>query len=171
MDDYLHRSLTLQPGMASDLMSVVTNVGTFAMCAVILLVALRKDRKVLTVMLVGSILNRLVVSVLKSWFDRDRPPVVDHLVHASAAAMPSGHAANAAFVAVALFVFVPRWRWWAVGGAGIVGLSRVLLGVHWPTDVLVGWFVGGVVSGVCVLCASPDFRRFRPRRSPVVIGS
>ncbi|NDH47075.1 MAG: phosphatase PAP2 family protein [Acidimicrobiia bacterium] len=171
MDEWLHGALTLRPGVAADAMSAITHMGTFFVCALLLVLALRHHRSALPVMLLGLLANRMLVSFLKGWFDRDRPPVVEHLVHVSAQAMPSGHAANAAYVAVAFVAFHPRWRHAAIVGALIVGLSRVMLGVHWPTDVMVGWVVGGLVCVVCALCASPEFRRSRRPLSPVATGS
>jgi undecaprenyl-diphosphatase len=62
---------------------------------------------------------------------------------------PSGHAANSmiVYLALALLAFDdPRHRRWAVAGAlllsFLIGLSRPMLGVHWPSDVVAGWAFG-----------------------------
>jgi undecaprenyl-diphosphatase len=62
---------------------------------------------------------------------------------------PSGHSANAmiVYVGLALLAFDDaRWRRWAVGAALAlafgVGISRPMLGVHWPSDVVGGWAFG-----------------------------
>jgi undecaprenyl-diphosphatase len=93
----------------------------------------------------------------KSIVGRARPPASLRLVAESDASFPSGHAANstALFVAVGILVAAiilrrPAARVLAVVAsgvvAGLVGLSRLVLGVHWPTDVLAGWAVGVVVA-------------------------
>lgn len=83
---------------------------------------------------------------------RARPPVADWLLSASGYSFPSGHTANATAAAGLLAVLVavlagPGWRRRAgYAGAALfasaVGISRVYLGVHWPSDVLAGWALG-----------------------------
>jgi undecaprenyl-diphosphatase len=88
---------------------------------------------------------------LKLIFTRDRPPVAVPNFHAlitlpDSASLPSGHAAGAMAAAVALGAFAPRWRWPAVAVAALIGLSRVWLGVHFPSDVVLGAAIGAVVG-------------------------
>jgi membrane-associated phospholipid phosphatase len=89
--------------------------------------------------------------VLKLAFHGPRPYWYSVQVRAfsteSTFGMPSGHAQNAASVWGLLAVMVRR-RWvWAVALALIVtiGLSRIYLGVHFPSDVLVGWLIGAAL--------------------------
>ncbi|MBD0319902.1 MAG: phosphatase PAP2 family protein [Gemmatimonadetes bacterium] len=81
----------------------------------------------------------------KLFFQRARPdlwlsPAPEHTF-----SFPSGHAMGSMALAAALAVLAwpTRWRWWAIGIGGlftlVVGLSRVYLGVHYPSDVLAGW--------------------------------
>jgi undecaprenyl-diphosphatase len=98
-----------------------------------------------------------VAGVLKALVGRSRPPLALHLVTESDASFPSGHSTDSAalFVAagivIAAVVFrrpLARVLCVAVGfaAAGLVGLSRLVLGVHYPTDVLAGWALGTVVA-------------------------
>jgi len=101
------------------------------------------------------VVTALVVRALKELVDRHRPPPVTHLVDASGAAFPSGHAAQAVacFGAIVLVLGCAGASRRVVGVAAVigglavvgVGWSRVVLGVHWPSDVLGGWLVGGIV--------------------------
>jgi undecaprenyl-diphosphatase len=103
----------------------------------------------------------LISTVLKLSFDRTRPDLVPHAVEATSASFPSGHSMLAMVTYLTLGAVLaesqraPRIRiyllGWAVFLAFIVGLSRVYLGVHWPTDVLAGWCVG---SAWALLCGS-----------------
>lgn len=64
--------------------------------------------------------------------------------------MPSNHSAYAAIMSVFLAWHYPRLRWLVVVLAGIVGLGRVVVGAHYPSDVLVGWTVGWAMTWVAL---------------------
>ena len=101
----------------------------------------------LAVVMVGE---SLLVALIKSMVDRARPDI-DRLTGFSGASFPSGHASTAAatLAAVALLVGLGqnRRRQAIAGGvlAGVavcVAVSRVLLGVHWLTDIVAGLVLG-----------------------------
>lgn len=99
------------------------------------------------VMLVISPLTGATSSLLKEAFGRARPEIVPHLDLVTSLSYPSGHAANAMatlVLAVLLINPVRRSYWLAVAtlSAIIIGGSRIVLAVHWPSDVLGGWFWG-----------------------------
>ena len=85
----------------------------------------------------------LLVTILKATFDRPRPPLADPALDPvgsvpASASFPSGHAASAFAAAVAVGVLFPRLRRPLLALAATIALSRVYLGVHFATDVLVG---------------------------------
>ena len=101
---------------------------------------------------VASTGGMLLNSWLKEIFQRARPDVVPHLREVMSLSFPSGHAMTSAVVYLTLGAIlmrvVPRRTTKiycmavAILLAVLVGLSRVYLGVHYPTDVLAGWLVG-----------------------------
>ena len=93
----------------------------------------------------------VLANALKDVFDRPRPSLVDPNVHPlvhvpGTGAMPSGHAAGAFAAAVAVGLVHPRLRWPLIALAALIALSRVWLGVHYLSDVLVGAALGGAVA-------------------------
>jgi undecaprenyl-diphosphatase len=105
----------------------------------------------------------LLGNLLKGFYERARPEVVEHLVGTNSTSFPSGHAMNSAIVYLTLAVLIARSsenrsvRLYiicvAIALTLIIGFSRVYLGVHWPTDVVAGWTVGGVWAALCSLVA------------------
>ncbi|GGX77336.1 phosphatase PAP2 family protein [Streptomyces minutiscleroticus] len=122
--------------------------------------------------LLGSALQQ----VLKAAVGRERPVWPDPVDSAHFAAFPSGHAMTAA-LAGGLLVWIVRLhssvralraavRVLAVVSALGVGLTRVWLGVHWPTDVLGGWLLGGLMVALAVL----TYHRWGPSRPSAAQG-
>ena len=111
-------------------------------------------------------------STIKGLVERPRPHVVSQLTDVSSESFPSGHSAMSAAVYLTLggllaqtvsrrriklyFIFV------AMGLTILVGVSRVCLGVHYPTDVLAGWTTGLVWALLCWLAA-----RYLQRRGAI----
>lgn len=111
-----------------------------------------RGRRLLTVFLVASAIGGIVLAdVVKGWADRARPSTVGQIIVETTPSYPSGHATSSIAVwlalAIVFLVVLPKpSRWW-VGGAlavfaVLVGLSRIVAGVHWPSDVLGGWLLG-----------------------------
>lgn len=105
----------------------------------------------------------LLTTVLKLGFARPRPDLVDHLVTVQSMSFPSGHAMSSAVIYLtigALMANAERRRdvrgyIFAVAGflTLVIGVSRVFLGVHYPTDVLAGWTLGAAWALLCWLAA------------------
>lgn len=90
-----------------------------------------------------------------------RPDLVAQLDPITSPAFPSSHANNAAVVYILFIMLVPQARHpvWQLAAAMMIlltGISRIMLGVHWPTDVLGGWMLGTsfalMAGGVIAYC-------------------
>lgn len=107
--------------------------------------ALRSAALFLTISLSG----RAVINLQKAIIARPRPDAHLHLVGTRTDSFPSGHAACAIMVWMTLALLIPRearWRRPALAAAALAsilaGVSRPMLGVHYPADVVAGWCFG-----------------------------
>jgi undecaprenyl-diphosphatase len=124
------------------------------------LVITRKGHAALFIL--ASVISGTLLSQSMKWaFARPRPELVPHGAEVYTASFPSGHSMMSGVVYLTLGVLLARTQAVSVVKAYIlsiavlltiiVGLSRVYLGVHWPTDVLAGWALGGVWAVTCWL--------------------
>lgn len=95
----------------------------------------------------------LINLILKQIFAAPRPDLLPHLDIVHSYSFPSGHAAgNMMFFGALAMLIGRRWAYgWAAAMIVLIGVSRVWLGVHWPSDVTAGWIEG---LGWLVLCAA-----------------
>jgi undecaprenyl-diphosphatase len=148
VDVALHTAFGLaeQPALAT-LARIVTNIGgwqvltliTLAACAAL---AIQQRARAILPLLAIIYLGRIAVEAQKMLFARDRPDLLDRLVEVTSLSYPSGHAANSAITFLALALAFGGGRallLLALTSTFLIGLSRIALGVHWPSDVVGGW--------------------------------
>jgi undecaprenyl-diphosphatase len=115
-------------------------------------------------LVLAATLGGLVAStLLKAAFDRPRPTIVPHLSMAYTSSFPSGHSMLAATVYLTLGALLGRFveplrlkAYFLIVAlilTTVVGVSRVYMGVHYPTDVLAGWAAGLGWALMCWLVA------------------
>jgi undecaprenyl-diphosphatase len=136
-----------------------TGVLTAVTLAVVGFLSLTGKRHAAATVAVAVVSGLLLSQALKWGFARPRPDLVPHGQVVYTQSFPSGHAMLSAVVYLTLGALLartqPRRRvklyFLAVAAllTVVVGVSRVYLGVHWPTDVLAGWTVG---AGWALLC-------------------
>ena len=151
------RSVTGSGGVTIDLARGLTALGdnVTLWCLTLLVagyLAVARRRPDLLHLVAVTASGGLLTTGIKAIVDRARPNVVHRLVDTNSASFPSGHAMNSAFVYGTLALLaVGSSRSQTEGryiiGAALllivlIGCSRVLLGVHWPSDVLAGWAIG-----------------------------
>lgn len=155
----------------------ITALGGFTILILIILVVsglllLQRKKGAAGLVFFATALGIGLSQLLKNLFSRERPDMVPHLVTVSTASFPSGHAMLSAIVYLTLGVLLARFLTGrklkvyvltiAILLSLFIGLSRIYLGVHYPTDVLAGWSAGAAWALLCLLAA-----RFLERRGAV----
>ena len=133
----------------------ITNLGDTSVALAIILAfyAYKQDTGIR--LLILAIMGTLVIQGLKHLFGVDRPPVAldlnsFHLIGSTvkSPSFPSGHTATA-FIGAGILAAQYPLTWVkrvVLICAGLIGLSRIMMGVHWPFDVLVGATLGWVIG-------------------------
>lgn len=145
-----------------------TALGGAAVLAIVVLAVtgfllLRQQRRMAVFVLAAVISGVLLSALLKHWFARARPDLVSHGDVVYTASFPSGHSMMSAVVYLTLAALLARVQsrrriklYLLLVAASLtfaIGVSRVYLGVHWPTDVLAGWTAGATWALVCGVAA------------------
>ncbi|MEY4784732.1 MAG: hypothetical protein RIR41_2667 [Pseudomonadota bacterium] len=156
------------PAWLADMMADLTALGGIAVLTLLVVGVvfyLLSVGKRGTALLVGGAVGSgaILSALLKLGFDRPRPDLIAHLSHAYSSSFPSGHAMLSAVTYLTLGVLLARAHerrrtkiivmTYGVTLTVLIGLSRIYLGVHWPTDVMAGWALGAAWAAVWWLIA------------------
>lgn len=146
----------------------LTSLGSFSVLAIVVALAagtmLAVGRRTTALYLAFATLAGTIISqLLKAVFDRPRPDV-EAATHVFTASFPSGHSMLSAVVYLTIAIVIAeatdnrrlRILYLCAGPllSVIVGLSRVYIGVHYPTDVLAGWSLGAAWALLCWIGAA-----------------
>lgn len=158
----------LGPGWFEETARDITGLGGIGILILItlfvagfLVLQRKRHTAIYLVLAVGS--GMLVSTVLKIVFARPRPDLVPHATVVYTNSFPSGHSMMSAVTFLTIGALLAgtqpgfRLKAYLLGVAALltllVGLSRVYLGVHWPTDVLAGWTAGATWALLCWVVA------------------
>ncbi len=172
-----HPDMPIGPAWLQGAMRDITALGSASVltlitaAAAIYLFLIKRPATALFV--IASIASgQMLSSLLKAGVDRPRPELVSHLVQETSLSFPSGHAMISALTFLTLGALVSRVVHGrttktyvlslAVFMSLLVGVSRIYLGVHWPSDVLAGWCAGFAWAMLWWLAARLLQRRGEP---------
>ena len=162
------------PRWLEETMRDITGLGSvftvlFLTCAVSAYLALTRRRRIALFVIAAVGGGELLSTALKLVYQRPRPDLVPHGMEVFTASFPSGHATMSAIAYLTLATLVARVDRnrgvkALVLGLGValtvlIGISRIYLGVHWPSDVLAGWCVGAAWAALCWFVALQLQRR------------
>ena len=137
------------------IMLLVTNIATLyiGVPIVLALVYLSKNRKLLADFFVALLIGIVLTLLLKMVIARPRPEDIMNVgfwASATFSSFPSDHASTAFVMFGIMGHHLKKWKLWLYLLAVLIAISRVYLGVHYPTDVLAGAFLGILVSQLVI---------------------
>jgi undecaprenyl-diphosphatase len=150
-------SLPAFPGWVTDAMKDITSLGSATVIILFTIIVagylfLQKKYYWLWIVLIATFGGALMVAGLKEFIGRTRPTVVTHLLEENSLSFPSGHSMMSAIVYLTQATLLTRIeenrkvKIYIISVAllltFLIGLSRVYIGVHYPTDVVAGWVAG-----------------------------
>lgn len=157
------KTISVGPSWLNEMMRDVTALGStivmlMVTLAVIAFLRLTEKRRAALWVFAAVMGGAVISTALKYAFNRPRPDIMlDTAIYS--ASFPSGHAMMSAVVYLTLGALIARTQQdrllrvyiivFSVFLALIIGISRIYLGVHWPTDVLAGWALGAGWAMVC----------------------
>jgi membrane-associated phospholipid phosphatase len=152
-----------------DVLRVLTALGrpqTLVVVALVVAVLVAAGRRRAAALVVVATLGAWLVNIgMKDVIDRTRPAFDEALARSSGASFPSGHAMTSGGAAAAVAIVVRR-RWATIAGVAfvvVIAATRVLLGVHWLSDVVVGSLLGGAWALSCARVLLRGEEDLRPR--------
>lgn len=127
-------------------MKSVTSLGSTAFALLVTLAFLMASRKTGLILMINLTLSQIGIQALKRLVNRPRPYLTYNWVLSLKPpkckySFPSGHSCSALSIALTISYFIPGSAAVLIPIAATVGLSRIYLGCHYPTDVSVGFFV------------------------------
>jgi undecaprenyl-diphosphatase len=159
-------SIPIGPYWLLDFMRDVSALGSVSVAIVITVIAsgfliIKKGYKTLNILLSAVLGGGMFDLLLKEVFTRPRPRVVPHLVNVDSLSYPSGHSVMSAAIYLTLALILINldikrnikmfFLYSAIFLILIIGISRIYLGVHYPSDVLGGWDLGLIWSSFSVM--------------------
>ncbi len=168
----------LGPPWFEEMMRDITALGGVAVLTLVTIFSaiyllLIKRRDLMLYLAAAAVTGTIFSNLLKAGFSRPRPDIVPHEIVVYTASFPSGHSLVAAVIYLTLGVILAeaqsRYRikiyilTIAVVVTLLVGISRIYLGVHWPSDVLAGWLAGSAWAFMLWIAAHYYMNKYNGR--------
>jgi len=131
-----------------------THLAYILVAVFLLIVVKNKNWKMFFVSVISVFLSRAVITEIIRFFYYVPRPFINNVVHQlifheTSGSFPSGHATFFFALAMAIFFFHKKWSILFFAGVTLIGVARIIAGVHWPIDILVGAIIG-ILSAVFI---------------------
>ncbi len=132
-------------------MTFITHLGGTAFCCLFITVLFLSGSKVSREIFVALTASHLLVHIIKRIANRPRPcnvlkNITTLVVPLEAYSFPSGHTTAGFSLAVTLTLTYPAYGIYFLLIAALIGISRIYIGVHYPSDIIIGAMIGSIFS-------------------------